>query len=179
MRSGVSVIARRRSGAYANVIVPAMHLLGLIAGASIGTIGWIISRMVRKAPSSRKWKAIGLLSWRRAASVPRRHGLRSREHQLWRRLLAGTGGFAQSRVRAIVQTRDGYIWLGTDGGLVRFNGESFTALVQTGALKDNEVWALQEDARAACGSAPTAAVSLCSRTDVSGRLRPRTGFPTT
>lgn len=55
-------------------------------------------------------------------------------------------GFAQSRVRAIVQTRDGYIWLGTDGGLVRFNGESFTAFtVQSGALKDNEVWALQED----------------------------------
>jgi ligand-binding sensor domain-containing protein len=55
-------------------------------------------------------------------------------------------GFAQSRVRAIIQTRDGYIWLGTDGGLVRFNGESFTAFtVQSGALKDNEVWALHED----------------------------------
>jgi ligand-binding sensor domain-containing protein/two-component sensor histidine kinase len=55
-------------------------------------------------------------------------------------------GFAQSRVRAIVQTRDGYVWLGTDGGLVRFDGVSFTAFtVQTGALKDNEVWALQED----------------------------------
>jgi ligand-binding sensor domain-containing protein/two-component sensor histidine kinase len=55
-------------------------------------------------------------------------------------------GFAQSRVRAIVQTRDGYIWLGTDGGLVRFNGESFTAFTtQTGSLKDNEVWAIQED----------------------------------
>ena len=55
-------------------------------------------------------------------------------------------GFSQSRVRAIVQTRDGYIWLGTDGGLVRFNGESFTAFTtQTGALKDNEVWALEED----------------------------------
>jgi signal transduction histidine kinase/ligand-binding sensor domain-containing protein len=55
-------------------------------------------------------------------------------------------GFSQSRVRAILQTRDGYIWLGTDGGLVRFNGESFTAFTtQTGALKDNEVWALEED----------------------------------
>ncbi len=55
-------------------------------------------------------------------------------------------GFAQSRVRAIVQTRDGYMWFGTDGGLVRFNGETFTAFnTQTGALKDDEVWALQED----------------------------------
>jgi signal transduction histidine kinase/ligand-binding sensor domain-containing protein len=56
-------------------------------------------------------------------------------------------GFSQSRVRAVVQTRDGYIWLGTDGGLVRFNGENFTAFTtRTGSLKDDEVWALQEDA---------------------------------
>jgi signal transduction histidine kinase/ligand-binding sensor domain-containing protein len=55
-------------------------------------------------------------------------------------------GLAQSRIRAIAQTRDGYIWLATDGGLVRFNGESFTAFtIETGSLKDNEVWALEED----------------------------------
>jgi ligand-binding sensor domain-containing protein len=55
-------------------------------------------------------------------------------------------GLPQSRVRAIVQTHDGYIWLGTDGGAVRFNGASFRAFtVETGSLKDNEVWALQED----------------------------------
>ncbi len=55
-------------------------------------------------------------------------------------------GLPQSRIRAIVQTRDGYIWLGTDGGLMRFNGERFTGFtVQSGDLKDNEVWALQED----------------------------------
>jgi ligand-binding sensor domain-containing protein len=55
-------------------------------------------------------------------------------------------GLPQSRIRAIVQTRDGYIWLGTDNGVVRFNGANFTAFtVETGSLKDNEVWALQED----------------------------------
>ena len=55
-------------------------------------------------------------------------------------------GLPQSRVRAIVQTHDGYIWLGADGGAVRFNGASFTAFtVETGSLKDNEVWALRED----------------------------------
>ncbi len=54
-------------------------------------------------------------------------------------------GLAQSRIRAVVQTRDGYIWLGTDGGLVRYNGERFTEFtVQSGDLRDNEVWALQE-----------------------------------
>jgi len=55
-------------------------------------------------------------------------------------------GLTQSRIRAIVQTRDAYLWLGTDYGLVRFNGTSFTAFtVETGSLRDNEVWAIQED----------------------------------
>ncbi len=55
-------------------------------------------------------------------------------------------GLPQSRIRAITQTRDGYLWLGTDNGIVRFNGASFTAFnVKTGSLRDNEVWAIQED----------------------------------
>jgi ligand-binding sensor domain-containing protein/two-component sensor histidine kinase len=55
-------------------------------------------------------------------------------------------GLPQSRIRAITQTRDGYLWLGTDNGVVRFNGTSFTAFtVETGCLKDNEVWSLLED----------------------------------
>lgn len=55
-------------------------------------------------------------------------------------------GLPQSRIRSIVQTKDGYLWLGTDNGLVRFNGSTFTAFtVQSGSLRDNEVWAIQED----------------------------------
>ena len=55
-------------------------------------------------------------------------------------------GLPQSRIRSIVQTKDGYLWLGTDSGLVRFNGATFTAFtVETGSLRDNEVWAMQED----------------------------------
>src|SRR5450432_1876947 len=55
-------------------------------------------------------------------------------------------GLPQSRIRCIVQTKDGYLWLGTDNGLVRFNGTTFTAFtVETGSLRDNEVWAIQED----------------------------------
>ncbi len=57
-----------------------------------------------------------------------------------------THGLPQSKVRAVVQTRDDYLWLGTSGGLVRFDGAKFTAYtVATGSLHDDEVWALQED----------------------------------
>ncbi len=34
-------------------------------------------------------------------------------------------GLPQDTVHAIIQTRDGYIWLGTEGGLVRFDGVQF------------------------------------------------------
>jgi signal transduction histidine kinase/ligand-binding sensor domain-containing protein len=55
-------------------------------------------------------------------------------------------GLPQSRIRDIAQTRDGYLWLATDNGVVRFNGASFTAfIVEPGGPRDNEVWALQED----------------------------------
>jgi len=60
-------------------------------------------------------------------------------------LWGGAEGFPQTRIRAIQQTRDGYLWLATAGGLVRFDGARFTTFnVQTGSLRDNEVWTLTE-----------------------------------
>ena len=35
-------------------------------------------------------------------------------------------GLPQSSVIALAQTRDGYLWLGTLNGLVRFDGKTFT-----------------------------------------------------
>ena len=58
----------------------------------------------------------------------------------------GSDGLPQIRIRAIVQTRDGYLWLGTANGLVRFDGVSFTTFgIHTGSLKDDEVSGLMED----------------------------------
>ena len=52
----------------------------------------------------------------------------------------------QNSVTAIVQSRDGYLWLGTYGGLVRFDGVRFTVFdVASGALESNGVQALLED----------------------------------
>src|SRR5687768_12622666 len=48
-------------------------------------------------------------------------------------------GLPQSSVMAILQTRDGYLWLGTHGGLVRFDGVGFVLF-----LKDQHVQALLE-----------------------------------
>lgn len=52
----------------------------------------------------------------------------------------------QNSVTAIVQTRDGYLWLGTYGGLARFDGVRFVTYDSgnTEALHSNGVQALQE-----------------------------------
>ncbi len=56
-------------------------------------------------------------------------------------------GLPQNSVTAILQTRDGYLWLGTFGGLVRFDGVRF-AVFHTGntpGLASNRILSLYED----------------------------------
>jgi signal transduction histidine kinase len=55
-------------------------------------------------------------------------------------------GLPQNSVRAIVQTRDGYLWLGTWGGLARFDGVRFTIFNRpnTPVLRDSRITALTQ-----------------------------------
>src|SRR5262245_37620405 len=45
-------------------------------------------------------------------------------HKVWRT----QDGLPQDSVQAIAQTPDGYLWLGTRGGLIRFDGLQFTSI---------------------------------------------------
>src|SRR3984957_21293798 len=52
-------------------------------------------------------------------------------------------GLPQDSVRAIAQTSDGYLWLGTDDGLARFDGYEFTVFNKAkGDLPSNSITAL-------------------------------------
>ena len=64
-------------------------------------------------------------------------------HDAWR----AEQGLPQNTVQAILQTRDGYLWLGTQEGLVRFDGARFTVFDKdnTPQFKQNIVLALDED----------------------------------
>ncbi len=55
-------------------------------------------------------------------------------------------GLPQNTVTSILQTRDGYLWLGTQEGLVRFDGVQFTVYDRgnTAAFENNHVQALCE-----------------------------------
>jgi ligand-binding sensor domain-containing protein/signal transduction histidine kinase len=64
-------------------------------------------------------------------------------HQAW-----GTdSGLPQNTVHSILETRDGYLWLGTDGGLVRFDGIDFVTFdaENTPQFKSDTVYDLLED----------------------------------
>ncbi len=56
-------------------------------------------------------------------------------------------GLPQNSVMALAQTRDGYLWVGTFGGLARFDGIKFTIFnsANTPALTSNRILALYED----------------------------------
>ena len=62
-------------------------------------------------------------------------------HKIWR----VEDGLPQSRIQAISQTADGYLWIGTGSGLVRFDGLSFVVFgrLNTPAFKDDSVLSLE------------------------------------
>jgi ligand-binding sensor domain-containing protein len=67
---------------------------------------------------------------------------RWREASVWRQ----PEGLPQDSVLRILETRDGYIWVGTRGGLSRFDGVRFTSFDDRNKaqLRENEVWGLVE-----------------------------------
>jgi diguanylate cyclase (GGDEF)-like protein len=64
-------------------------------------------------------------------------------HQVWQT----EQGLLQSRVNAVVQSQDGYLWLGTLEGVARFDGVRFVSLNRRTEprMTDNRVRAIAED----------------------------------
>src|SRR6185295_16369194 len=64
-------------------------------------------------------------------------------HEVW----LTEHGLPQNTVHAIAQTKDGYIWIGTEEGLARFDGVRFTVFDKqtTPQLKSNYIRALLAD----------------------------------
>src|SRR5258705_4446103 len=64
-------------------------------------------------------------------------------HQAW----SSESGLPQNSVHEILQTRDGYLWIATEGGVARFNGIQFTVFNQESdsAFTSNDTCCLAED----------------------------------
>ncbi|HEY0760721.1 MAG TPA: two-component regulator propeller domain-containing protein [Acidisarcina sp.] len=78
-----------------------------------------------------------------AQGLDRQQDLGHFGHQSWQT----ENGLPQNTVRAVLQTRDGYLWLATDGGLVRFDGAQFVVFDKQSpaGLRSNAITALLED----------------------------------
>src|ERR1700694_4612089 len=68
-------------------------------------------------------------------------------HEVW----LTENGLPQNTVHSIAQTNDGYIWIGTEEGLARFDGVKFTVFNKqnTAQLKSNYIRTLLADRRGA------------------------------
>ena len=68
-------------------------------------------------------------------------------HEVW----LTENGLPQNTVHAIAQTRDGYIWIGTEEGLARFDGVKFTVFDKqnTPEIKSNYIRSLLADRQGA------------------------------
>jgi ligand-binding sensor domain-containing protein/signal transduction histidine kinase len=86
---------------------------------------------------------IGLASARPAQTLDPHRALTQYGHDVWR----VADGLPQNAVLSVVQTRDGYLWLGTTSGLVRFDGVRFSVFdkANTEAIGHNQISALFED----------------------------------
>jgi ligand-binding sensor domain-containing protein/signal transduction histidine kinase/CheY-like chemotaxis protein len=64
-------------------------------------------------------------------------------HNVWR----SEDGLPQNSIQALLQTRDGYMWIGTQEGLVRFNGVEFKVFNKsnTDGIRHNDVRVLYQD----------------------------------
>ncbi len=86
--------------------------------------------------------ACALLLWlslELPATVPQR-GLEGYSRRIWQT----QDGLPEEPVQALAQTPDGYLWIGTSGGLVRFDGAEMVVFNRenTPALRENSVFCL-------------------------------------
>jgi ligand-binding sensor domain-containing protein len=87
--------------------------------------------------------ALLLLAGTRSPALDSNRRLKEFGHQAW----VTENGLPQNTVQAIIQTSDGYLWIGTQEGLARFDGLTFTVFDKenTPAFKSNDIRFLHED----------------------------------
>src|ERR1041384_1545946 len=84
-----------------------------------------------------------LLAGTRTLALDPNRGLKEFGHQAW----LTENGLRQNTVQAIVQTQDGYLWVGTQEALARIDGLNFTVFDKenTPVFKSNDIRFLVED----------------------------------
>ena len=100
------------------------------------------------------------LAWARKAAVGA--ATAASVEQYTRRIWRVQDGLPEDTVQAIQQSPDGYLWVGTTGGLVRFDGSHFQLYdhATTPVLADNSVFCVLSARDGSLWMAPKAAASV-------------------
>jgi len=99
----------------------------------------VINRWGRHRPAAFVVAVILCAAAHNAAALDRRKSLTQYSRLTWTQ----QDGLPQDTIRAIAQTTDGYLWLGTDEGLARFDGYEFVVFDKAnGDLPGNSITAL-------------------------------------
>ena len=59
--------------------------------------------------------------------------------------ITANDGLPSNAIRAIYKDSRGYMWIGTDGGLCRYDGKQFKVFNETDGLKHSTIWSIVED----------------------------------
>jgi signal transduction histidine kinase/ligand-binding sensor domain-containing protein len=89
--------------------------------------------------STRAAWAAGLALWTAlpGLALNPNHQITQYLHRIWQ----AQPGLSQTSIYAVTQTRDGYIWLGTQSGVVRFDGIRFSPVEQLQQASLGDIWA--------------------------------------
>ncbi len=111
------------------------------SGACLRTPSWILS--IRPHRALQALVLAAFLAAPPLAALDPGRALTQYIQTVWRQ----NDGLPQNTVNTITQTRDGYLWVGTEEGLVRFDGVEFTVFDRknTPAIKNNFIMTLLED----------------------------------
>jgi signal transduction histidine kinase/ligand-binding sensor domain-containing protein len=98
--------------------------------------------MRRRAPTSQIWASVALYLAARVLSASETAPYPGPDYVVER-----VAALSQLTIRAIVQTRDRYLWMGTYNGLIRFDGVRSISfdMANTPALSSDAVYVLHED----------------------------------
>jgi diguanylate cyclase (GGDEF)-like protein len=99
--------------------------------------------------------------------------------QYQQRAWTSADGLPANYINAIVHGRDGYLWIGTEEGLARFDGFGFTVFDRrnTPALTDHNIQALHEDGRGTLWIGTRAAGVVMLRDGEFTTLSTKNGLP--
>jgi ligand-binding sensor domain-containing protein/two-component sensor histidine kinase len=88
-----------------------------------------------------RWVCLAI-AWLICLGLPRAHALEPDRAltQYFHRIWQVQQGLPQPSVLALHQTQDGYFWLGTQAGLVRFDGVKFSTISQVGGVELGTPW---------------------------------------